>query len=446
MNESVVPGWSKLPLSELIERKFTGPSPTCEERPIATSDEWGLLKTTAVTWSGWNEDAHKVPPSMYWGNESIEVKPGDVLITKAGPRHRVGVVVYVAATRPHLMVSGKMVGLLPKASKVLPSLLARLLSTQDAQDYLNSRTTGMAESQTNFADEALLQTQLNVPPMPEQRRIAEVLDTLDDQIRATEKVVAKLGITRNGLMTDLFTCGIEPNGRLRDPIANTDDFKTSGAGSIPKSWRADSVAELISSGYLADIQDGNHGELHPKRNDFVSEGIPFLMARDIAGGTIDFDHCYRIRREQYARLRVGFSKPGDVLLSHKGTVGEVAMVPEDAQEVMLTPQVTYYRPARGLSSEFLFYYMQSGQFQRALRMIAGQSTRDYVGISTQRRLLYIPVPDTSEQYRIVSVARAVDNRIKNEKLQLSTLRLAKVGLSSDLLTGRVRMPAEAPIS
>jgi type I restriction enzyme S subunit len=281
------------------------------------------------------------------------------------------------------------------------------------------------------------------PPLSEQRRIAEILDTLDDQIRATEKVVAKLRVTRNGLMTDLFTCGIEPNGRLRDPIANTADFKTSGAGSMPKSWRADSVAGLISSGHLADIQDGNHGELHPKRNDFVSEGIPFLMARDIAGGTIDFDHCYRIRREQYARLRVGFSKPGDVLLSHKGTIGEVAMVPEDAQEVMLTPQVTYYRPAHGLSSEFLFYYMQSGQFQRALRMIAGQSTRDYVGISTQRRLLYIPVPDISEQRRIVSVARAVDNRIKNEKLQLSTLRLAKVGLSSDLLTGRVRVPMEA---
>lgn len=131
MTDSVAPdGWAQVQVRNLITKKFTGPSPTCEERPIASDEEWGLLKTTAVTWSGWREDAHKVPPASYWGNESIEVHPGDVLITKAGPRHRVGVVVHVRSTRPHIMVSGKMVGLRPKASVVLPQILAGLLSTK----------------------------------------------------------------------------------------------------------------------------------------------------------------------------------------------------------------------------------------------------------------------------------------------------------------------------
>src|SRR5450631_3102431 len=144
MSNGVTSGWTRYTVRDLIERKFTGPSPTCDERNISSADEWGILKTTAVTWSGWNESAHKVPPKSYWGNASIEVRAGDVLITKAGPRHRVGVVVHVASTRPHLMVSGKMVGLRPKSSKVMPTILAGLLSTQSAQDYLNRRTTGMA--------------------------------------------------------------------------------------------------------------------------------------------------------------------------------------------------------------------------------------------------------------------------------------------------------------
>jgi type I restriction enzyme S subunit len=321
------------------------------------------------------------------------------------------------------------------------AFLNHQLRSRPVLDYAAGTAFGTKMPRTSWS--MLGKLPVFAPPIPEQRRIAEILDTLDDQIRTTEQIIAKLRIAKDGLLTDLFTRGIEEDGRLRDPVANPDDFKPSDTRLIPKSWREDSVADLISSGDLADIQDGNHGELHPKRNEFVLEGIPFLMARDISGGEIDFDHCYRIRREQYARLRVGFSKPGDVLLSHKGTIGEVVMVPEDAREVMLTPQVTYYRPARGLSSEFLFYYMQSDQFQRTLRMIAGQSTRDYVGISAQRRLLYIPVPDASEQRRIVSTARVLDIRLKNEAVQLGKLRLARVGLMSDLLTGRVRVPLEA---
>ena len=192
MSDFGVPdGWAQVKVRDLITKKFTGPSPTCEERPIATDDEWGLLKTTAVTWDGWREAAHKVPPRSYWGNESIEVRAGDVLMTKAGPRHRVGVVVHVRSTRPHIMVSGKIVGLRPKVSVVLPQILAGLLSTKAVQEYLNTRTTGMAESQTNFADEALLSTELALPTMPEQRRIAEMLDMLDVQVRLTRKVIAK---------------------------------------------------------------------------------------------------------------------------------------------------------------------------------------------------------------------------------------------------------------
>ncbi len=120
----VIPsGWVRVTVSRLVEKHFCGPSPDCEERQIASDEEWGVLKTTAITWDGWNETAHKVLPRAYWGRHEIEVKTGDVLVTKAGPRDRVGVVVYVTSKPKHLIVSGKMIGLRLRHEEVLPQVL-----------------------------------------------------------------------------------------------------------------------------------------------------------------------------------------------------------------------------------------------------------------------------------------------------------------------------------
>ena len=135
---------NKFKLKELVYRHMSGPSPTCEERSVSDTKEWGLLKTTAVVWNGWNPNAHKVPPKQYWNNKNIEIKNGDVIVTKAGPRQRVGVVVYVDETPPQLMVSGKMIGLRPDPKLVDGRVLAAALSSEKVQRYIDSRTTGMA--------------------------------------------------------------------------------------------------------------------------------------------------------------------------------------------------------------------------------------------------------------------------------------------------------------
>ena len=59
----------------------------------------------------------------------------------------------------------------------------------------------------------------------------------------------------------------------------------------------------------------------PNRLITSASGVPFIMANNLVDGTVDIDNCKFIRKEQADRLRVGFAKPGDVLLSHKGTVG-----------------------------------------------------------------------------------------------------------------------------
>ena len=164
------------------------------------------------------------------------------------------------------------------------------------------------------------------------------------------------------------------------------------------------VQELIDEGVLASPMDGNHGSIHPKTVDYVASGIPFIMASDLSDGRVDTQNCAFLSLEQAMALRKGFAKSGDVLLSHKATIGRTAIVGNlETDFIMLTPQVTYYRvlDEEILDRRYLYYYFNSQPFQDLLGQWAGAgSTRAYLGITGQRKLPVF-VPEINVQKSIV---------------------------------------------
>lgn len=179
-------------------------------------------------------------------------------------------------------------------------------------------------------------------------------------------------------------------------------------------WRTYSVEELVAFGILAPPLDGNHGAIHPKTSDFVPAGIPFIMASDMKDGIVDIENCAFISEQQASTLRKGFARTGDVLLSHKATIGRTALVGQIKNEfLVLTPQVTYYRvlDARRLNNRYLKYYFDSTPFQQIMGSWAGAgSTRAYLGITAQRKLPVV-LPPINLQNEIASVVGALDDRI-----------------------------------
>ena len=179
-------------------------------------------------------------------------------------------------------------------------------------------------------------------------------------------------------------------------------------------WRETTVETLIAEGVLAPPLDGNHGEIHPKANDYVDSGIPFIMASDMKDGQVDTTGCAFITHEQASRLRKGFAKTGDVLLSHKATIGRTAVVgPLKDDFVVLTPQVTYYRTLdpQKLNHRYLKYYFDSRSFQETLAAWSGSgSTRAYLGITAQRKLPIV-LPPILLQSEIAVVMGSLDDRI-----------------------------------
>ena len=416
MSERNTPdGWDELTVSQVTTRHFSGPSPTCEERNMASRDEWGLLKTTAITWDGWNAAAHKVPPRVYWGNENIEVRRGDVLVTKAGPRHRVGVVVYVSDTPAHLMVSGKMVGLTPDRNLVLPQVLAGSLSIQSPQKYLDERTTGMAESQVNFTNDVLLATPIRVPPIREQQRIAEVLDTTNDAIRATERLIAKLKETRGGLARHIFPSLRQvrapselPSGSLR--LRDTGTWLSGGTPNTanPRYWDGDIPWISAASLHKFDIVDSDRR---------VTEEGAVGGTQVVSAGTVLFVVRGMSLKSEF---RVGVTKC------------RVAFG-QDCKAII---------PKSGIDALFLAHSLRASEHQ-ILQLVdeAGHGTGRLETKLIQE--LAVDVPTWDEQLRLVNVIGSVDNKLTELTNELTKLSALKQGLMDDLLTGRVRVGASA---
>jgi type I restriction enzyme S subunit len=167
---------------------------------------------------------------------------------------------------------------------------------------------------------------------------------------------------------------------------------------LPATWERRTVAWLLSSGALTDVKDGNHGANHPRVSEFTPQGLPFITANCVHGGKIDYDAAPKLAGEPLNRLRVGFSEADDVVLTHKGTVGRVAVA---SQASVLTPQTTYYRCAAGaIDPHYLAIFMESLYFYVQLAHVMSQTTRDFVPISKQYALTIV-LPSLAEQVEIV---------------------------------------------
>lgn len=185
------------------------------------------------------------------------------------------------------------------------------------------------------------------------------------------------------------------------------------------------IGQLEDEGAIIAIQDGNHGEKHPKANDYVEAGIPFIMASDLRDGYVDVSGAKKLPQSITDRLRIGFARGGDILLSHKGSVGYVAVAPDHDPYLMLTPQVTYYRVDENkLAGQFLKYAFLDTLFQKRLASAAGQQgTRGYVGIRAQRRL-QVPYCEPILQKRIVAAIKPYDDLIENNRRRIGLLEEA----------------------
>lgn len=172
------------------------------------------------------------------------------------------------------------------------------------------------------------------------------------------------------------------------------------------------VRDLVARGALR-VEDGNHGNDRPRPDEFVADGVAFIRAADMTSGVVDFDGAGKITDVALRRIRKGVGLPGDVILSHKGTVGRVAVAPLSAPDFVCSPQTTFWRSLDQsvIDQRYLRYVLVSSDFQRQLGVFGGQTDMaPYVSLTDQRSM-EIEVRDITEQRAIAEVLGALDDKI-----------------------------------
>jgi len=271
------------------------------------------------------------------------------------------------------------------------------------------------------------------PPPPEQRRIAEILDSLDDAIRATEQVIAKLELMRRGLLHDLLIRGLGEQGDSRRQHSDVSALPEHDGTVLEPRWPRVSLGELVSV-----ITKGTTPTSIGRS--YSASGIPFLRVENISeDGAIDYSQMLRVDLRTHGALLRSQLHPLDVLLSIAGTLGRSAVWPESAGTANCNQAVAIIRPKPGrLDPAFLSAYLRSdfGSAQVLARSV--QLAQANLSLAEVGRIS-LRLPTLGEQRRIVERLQAATAQIRRERELLQKAARVRAGLADDLLTGRTRV-------
>jgi type I restriction enzyme S subunit len=273
-------------------------------------------------------------------------------------------------------------------SAIYPPFAYYLLKSKELSHFA-SKTTHPIITQT-FLNHFPIQ----LPPLPEQQKIAEILSTVDEAIRKTDEVIAKTERLKEGLMQELLTRGIGHK-----------EFKDTEIGRIPKEWEVVKVEGTLSLEYGSGL---------PERKRIL--GIyPVVGSNGIVG---------------YHNQAI-VKGPG-IVIGRKGTIGAVSWIDQDFWPI----DTTYYVKTKisDISLKWLFYelvYLNPAKFHLA-DVVPGLK-RELV------HSLKMALPPLPEQEKIAEILSGIDKKLELERNEKAKLERIKQGLMDLLLTGKIRV-------
>lgn len=239
------------------------------------------------------------------------------------------------------------------------------------------------------SDRIVLNSKLPLPPLPEQRRIAEILDKADALRAKRRAALAQLDALTQSIFLDMFG----------DPVTN------------PKRWAREVIGEIAEQ-----VTDGEH--LTPRR---TREGIKLLSARNIRDGYLDFVNVDYIDADEYERIsRRCDPVAGDVLISCSGTIGRVASV-ETTEKFSLVRSAALVRPNRDrIAHKFLEHYLRTPAMKARMLLRANASSQANL-FQGQIREFPVYLPPLRLQIEFADRAASIGRLRNHERGSLSEI-------------------------
>lgn len=249
--------------------------------------------------------------------------------------------------------------------------------------------------------------QLLLPSLGEQRKIADILASIDNAIEATQVVVDQLQVVKKAVLSDLLAdASMDLVARLGDVLVETYRY--------PSYYGIEYVPVGVPEVRGELIQDDGHLDPDLKRY------------RCIAPSTA----------ERFPRTRLS---EGDFVMSVRGTVGKVAIVPPALSGANITANLIRLAPDRTrVASRYLKHVLLSDGFQAELQRACSVTTIKTIQVPALHAL-EIPLMDLSRQQRLADILDAVDASLIESASHREQLTKVKWALMSQLLTGEVRV-------
>lgn len=248
--------WVWARLGNVATRMESGWSPACNLQP-AHRNEWGVLKTTSVQPLRYHEEQNKQLPRNLRPRPEHEVMDGDLLITRAGPMNRVGIVCVARPTRPKLMISDKIIRF-HLIEGIDPDFVALAFTAGHTRATVEGLKSGMASSQVNISQPKLRTVAIPIPPAGEQCRIvakvSEIL-ALIDTLEALQQERDKLAEAFAKACVASFTGTAQPERPEKMKAPQTQLVSIVTLGKRPETDTMAPLAKLLVK---------NDGTLHAK--------------------------------------------------------------------------------------------------------------------------------------------------------------------------------------
>lgn len=270
------------------------------------------------------------------------------------------------------------------------------------------------------------QLELLVPPLPEQRKIAAILSSVDETIAATEAVIEQTRRVKEGLLQDLLTKGIGKDGRPHTR------FKQTEIGEIPEGWEVRRLGEVLI--------DGPRNGISPKT---AETGVPTFSIAAVRNGRIDVFGNLKYAKAQQSDLDSYRIKAGDLLLirgnGNPALVGTAGLVDQHPKGCIYPDILMRLVPDSTVLSEYLLYTINSRAFHSRLLQKATTTNGTWKVNGKTVKAMKLAILPRNEQVDIVKRLNSIIRTEAHTTQILTSHKKTKAGLLQDLLTGKIRV-------
>lgn len=437
-------GWTVAKLGEICAEMRNGIS-------AKPTENTGLpiLRISAVRPMSLDAEDVRFLPAEFSGAETYVLRSDDLLFTRYnGNRNLVGACALVRAVSAKVVYPDKLIRVRLAADVAHGAFVEKAAATSLARAFIDGKLKTSA-GQVGISGSDLRELPILLPPLGEQRRIAHKFDGLLARVEACrtrlDSARALLKRFRQAVLdaafrgevsadwrAENFGTGVELKDRLAQAHIAAGGHRAGNASEPTEGVHDLSPSDFPGSWALATLRECvepsrpiTYGILKPGPE--IEGGIPYVRVADFPNDRLDLEGIRYTSLEIDAEFKRSRLRPGDLLLSIRGTVGRVVVIPQALDGANITQDSARLSIQATLCGRFVIWYLRSSFAQsRMRRAIKGVAVR---GINIgDVRALQIPIPPRDEQEEIVrrieslfALAEALERKCQAARAQVDRL-------------------------